>query len=60
MEFIIILTGKTGGVLRSIIDPSNVIIVPSNNTARIQEFHEFVLHAIAEMVEDYFYKLECK
>lgn len=55
-----ILTGKTGGVLCSIIDPSNVIIVPSNNTARIQEFHEFVLHAIAEIVEDYFYKLECK
>ena len=55
-----ILTGKTGGELCSIIDPSNVIIVPSNNTARIQEFHEFVLHAIAEMVEDYFYKLECK
>lgn len=55
-----ILTGKTGGELCSIIDPSNVIIVPSNNTARIQEFHEFVLHAIAEMVEDYFYKLEYK
>jgi len=56
----LILTGKTGGELRSIIDDPNVIIVPSNNTARIQEFHEFVLHVIAEIVEDYFYKLECK
>ena len=56
----LVLTGKTGGVLRSIIDTTNVIIVPSNNTARIQEFHEFVLHAIAEIVEDYFYKLERK
>jgi len=55
-----ILTGKTGGEICSIIDQSNVIIAPSNNTARIQEFHEFVLHVIAEIVEDYFYKLECK
>lgn len=56
----LLLTGKTGGELCSIIDTNNVIIVPSNNTARIQEFHEFVLHAIAEIVEEYFYKLECK
>lgn len=55
-----ILTGKTGGEICSIIDQPNVIIAPSNNTARIQEFHEFVLHAIAEIVEEYFYKLECK
>ena len=45
----ILLGGKDGGKIKAIADHS--IIVPSNNTARIQELHTFILHAWLEQVE---------
>lgn len=45
----ILLTGKDGGKIKDIAD--HTIIVPSDNTARIQELHTFILHAWLEMVE---------
>lgn len=45
----ILLGGKDGGKIKDIADHS--IIVPSNNTARIQELHTFILHAWLEQVE---------
>ena len=44
------LTGKDGGELAGISDIS--IIVASGNTARIQEVHAAVIHAICKLVED--------
>jgi len=46
----ILLSGKDGGKLKQLAD--HAIIVPSENTARIQELHTFVLHAWLEMVEE--------
>ena len=46
----ILLTGKDGGTIREIADYT--IIIPSNNTARIQELHTFILHAWLELVEN--------
>lgn len=45
----ILLSGKDGGTIKAVADHS--IIVPSHNTARIQELHTFILHAWLEMVE---------
>ncbi len=42
--------GSEGGILKNICDLS--IIVPSNNTARIQECHITIGHALVEYVED--------
>ena len=47
---IIGLLGKDGGKLKN---TSNVeIIVPSDNTARIQEVHLMILHIICELVDE--------
>ena len=43
------LLGRDGGQLRGLSDLS--IIVPSNNTPRIQEIHIFVCHILCELVE---------
>lgn len=45
----ILLGGKDGGKIKAIADHS--IIVPSENTARIQELHTFILHNWLEHVE---------
>jgi len=45
----ILLSGKDGGTIKNLADFS--IIVPSENTARIQEIHTFILHAWLELVE---------
>ena len=45
----ILLAGKDGGKLKKIAD--HTIIVESENTARIQELHTFILHAWLELVE---------
>ena len=45
----ILLAGKDGGKIQQIADHS--IIVESENTARIQELHTFILHAWLELVE---------
>lgn len=46
----IILTGKDGGSLATLADCA--IIVPSDNTARIQESHITIIHIICELVEN--------
>lgn len=44
------LTGHNGGTLAKLTDLS--LIVPSSNTARIQESHICIAHTICELVED--------
>ena len=43
------LLGRDGGKLKALSDLS--IIVPSNNTPRIQEIHLFICHILCELVE---------
>ncbi|MDD2389380.1 MAG: SIS domain-containing protein [Desulfobacterales bacterium] len=45
----ITLLGKSGGKLNGFSDQS--ILIPYENTARIQEAHIFILHVWAEMIE---------
>ncbi len=45
--------GGTGGKLKSIVDIP--IVVPSNNTQRIQEGHITIAHIICELTEDELY-----
>jgi D-sedoheptulose 7-phosphate isomerase len=47
--------GQTGGKAKKFCD--HYILVPSNNTARIQEIHIFLGHYIFELVEDMLIKL---
>ncbi len=51
---VIVLTGKCGGEVKNLVAPEEIFVVLDMETARIQEFHEFILHAIAEMVENTF------
>jgi D-sedoheptulose 7-phosphate isomerase len=46
------LLGKAGGRLNNIIDMA--IIVESHDTARIQESHSLIIHAICEIIESHF------
>jgi len=46
------LTGCNGGKLAELTDIS--LIVPSKNTARVQESHICIIHAICELVEEQF------
>lgn len=49
---VIALGGRDGGKLLSLSDIS--MIVKENNTARIQEVHATIIHAICKLVEDAF------
>ena len=46
------LLGKDGGKLKSMMD--YVLIVPSNDTARIQECHQTIYHTICECIDEKF------
>lgn len=48
------LTGKTGGKCKELADIS--IVVPENETFKIQELHLPVYHALCLTIEDYFWK----
>ncbi|WP_394681985.1 SIS domain-containing protein [uncultured Comamonas sp.] len=48
------LSGRDGGHLRSLCDAA--IVVPSATTARIQEAHIFVGHALCALIEEGLYK----
>lgn len=48
------LTGKTGGKCKELADIS--IVVPENETFKIQEFHLPVYHALCLTIEEYFWK----
>ncbi|MCP3661086.1 MAG: D-sedoheptulose 7-phosphate isomerase [Gammaproteobacteria bacterium] len=50
------LLGKDGGKMKEICDLS--IIIPSDNTPRIQELHIMVIHIICEILEDILFKNE--
>ena len=52
----ILFTGKDGGKAAKISDLD--IIVPSNNTPRIQETHIALIHIICELLEKEFYNLK--
>jgi D-sedoheptulose 7-phosphate isomerase len=47
---VVSLLGKSGGPLKDLADV--VLIVPSDDTARIQEIHLAIEHVICEMVEE--------
>jgi len=46
----IALTGNGGGAMKEIADSN--IIVPSNNTPRIQEVHTLIIHILCEIIEN--------
>lgn len=48
--FSVALTGRDGGALAGMADIS--IVIPADNTARIQECHILIIHIICEMVEE--------
>ena len=48
------LTGKTGGKCKALADIS--IVVPENETFKIQELHLPVYHALCLTIEEYFWK----
>lgn len=48
------LLGKDGGKLKGLCDYS--IILPYQETARVQEHHIMTIHLICEFVENYFYE----
>jgi len=43
------LTGKNGASLRDRADV--VVVIPTDETARIQEMHKIILHAMCEFVD---------
>jgi D-sedoheptulose 7-phosphate isomerase len=45
------LLGKTGGEMKEISDLS--LVIPSDDTARIQECHILIIHIICELIEEY-------
>lgn len=51
---IVSLLGKDGGKMREISDIS--IVVPSQDTARIQEVHLLIIHIICQMIEKKLFK----
>jgi D-sedoheptulose 7-phosphate isomerase len=51
---VIALTGKDGGEIKNLVTDQDLFIVNEHETGRIQEMHEFILHTIAELVEDQF------
>ncbi|MCR4821495.1 MAG: SIS domain-containing protein [Treponema sp.] len=50
----IALTGKSGGKIKNLADIS--IVVPSNETFMIQEYHLPVYHALCLQIEEHFWK----
>jgi D-sedoheptulose 7-phosphate isomerase len=48
----VLLTGKDGGEGKKLADYT--LIIPSSNTARIQEMHTWILHVIMEEIEEQF------
>lgn len=49
----ICLNGKTGGKVNDLVVDSNIII-PADNTARIQESHITIIHSWCRLIEDAF------
>lgn len=50
---IVALTGKDGGEMAGLMGPNDIEIrVPSNSTARIQEVHLVVIHALCDFIDN--------
>jgi len=47
---VVALLGRTGGELKNLADLA--LIIPSDDTARIQELHLAIEHVICDLVED--------
>lgn len=47
--YIIVLSGKEGGKLKDVADLS--LIIPAENTARIQECHLTIIHILCKLIE---------
>ena len=47
----LVFIGKGGGRVKKMIKKKNSIVIPSNDTARIQECHIFLGHVILNIVE---------
>ena len=49
---VVALTGKSGGKLAEILQPSDIhVCVPANSTARIQEVHLLTLHCLCDAID---------
>ena len=48
-SFVIGLTGSSGGKLKSEVDL--LLVVPSNDTARILEGHRLIIHSLCQLIE---------
>ncbi len=49
---VIALTGRDGGALAGLLQPDDVEIrVPADSTARVQEVHLLVIHALCDLIE---------
>ncbi len=48
------LTGRTGGKMKELCD--HLLLVPSNETPRIQEVHTFTVHILCEIIEAEMFK----
>ncbi len=46
------LTGKTGRAMNEVSDIN--VVIPSNDTARIQEMHILIIHIICQIIDDNF------
>ncbi|QEP44129.1 phosphoheptose isomerase [Ectothiorhodospiraceae bacterium BW-2] len=52
---IIALSGKEGGKVASLLTPNDIELrVPSNTTARIQENHLLIIHALCSVIDSHF------
>ncbi|VFP84379.1 DnaA initiator-associating protein DiaA [Candidatus Erwinia haradaeae] len=50
---IVALTGHAGGVIASLLGQQDIEIrIPSDNHARIEEMHMFIVHCLCELIED--------
>ena len=48
---VLCLLGKKGGLVKKILNDKSMLIIPSNDTARIQECHIFLGHVILNLAE---------
>lgn len=50
MDLILVLTGRDGGAMNELCDIN--LVVPSNDTPRIQEMHILFAHTICQIIDN--------
>jgi len=56
---VVAMTGKDGGDVANLLHPDDIEIrVPSNSTARIQEVHLLVIHALCDLIDSQLFGTE--